>query len=79
MKTTVELPDSLFTELKKRAAEERTTVRAILERALLREMTRPQAARRKARIRWVTVKGGLPKGLDVSDRAAMHEWIRGSR
>ena len=79
MKTTVELPDALFTALKKRAAEERTTIRAILERALLREMARPQTARGRARIRWVTVKGGLPEGLDISDRAAMHEWIRRNR
>lgn len=30
----------------------------------------------KARaIQWVTVPGGLPPGLDVSDRAAMSDWI----
>ena len=26
-------------------------------------------------IRFVTVDGGLPPDLDVSDRAAMHEWL----
>jgi hypothetical protein len=27
----------------------------------------------------VTVQGGLPPGLDVSDRASMHEWLRRQR
>lgn len=82
MKTTVEIPDALFIAAKKRAAEHRTTLRAILERALRRELSRRQrpansASRRP--IRWVTVKGGLPEGLDIADRAAMHDWMRGSR
>jgi len=79
MKTTVELPDALLIAAKKRAAEERTTLRRILERSLRREMGRrgqsraPQHARP---IRWVTVSGGLPEGLDVADRAGMHDWLR---
>jgi hypothetical protein len=80
MKTTVELPDALLIAAKKQAAEDRTTLRAILERGLSRELKeRRQSAAGAAgrRIRWVTVKGGLPNGLDVSDRARMHDWLRG--
>jgi hypothetical protein len=80
MKTTVELPDALFVAAKKRAAENRTTLRAILERGLRRELKErrsPSSGGAGRRIRWVTVEGGLPKGLDISDRARMHDWLRG--
>ena len=79
MKTTIELPDDLLIAAKKRAAETRTTLRAIFERGLRRELNGPGRSNKRRRqpgIRWVTSPGGLPPGLDVSDRAAMHEWLR---
>ena len=81
MKTTVELPDALLIAAKKRAAEEGTTLRRILERSLRRELGRREPARapRPARpIRWVTVSGGLPEDLNVANRAGMHEWLGGN-
>ena len=79
MKTTVELPDALLMAAKKRAIEDRTTLRAILERGLRRELKerRHPSGGRAGRIRWVTVAGGLPAGLDISNRAHMHDWLRG--
>jgi len=79
MKTTVELPDALLIAAKKRAAEDRTTLRELLERGLRRELKErrhPAAGGAGRRIRWVTVEGGLPEGLDISDRARMHDWLR---
>ena len=38
MKTTVEIPDELLVEAQKHAAEQRTTLRALIERALRREL-----------------------------------------
>jgi hypothetical protein len=79
MKTTVELPDALLMAAKKRAIEDRTTLRAILEHALRRELKErrhPPAAGAGRRIRWVTAAGGLPAGLDISNRAGMHDWLR---
>jgi hypothetical protein len=78
MKTTVELPDALLIAAKKRAAESWTTLREILERGLRRELgqSRRQPRLSPRPIRWVTVKGGIPEGLDVSDRAKMHDWLR---
>jgi hypothetical protein len=64
MKTTIELPDDLFIAAKKRAAE-------------LRGKGRPDAKPRT--VRWVTVAGGLPAGLDVADRAAMHARLQRQR
>ena len=79
MKTTIELPDALLIAAKKRAAEDRTTLRAIIEHGLRRELQerRHPSAGDAGRIRWVTVEGGLPEGLDISDRARMHDWLRG--
>ena len=77
MKTTIELPDALFVAAKKRAADERRPLREIVEEALRAKLAeRAPAKRRRAPIRWVTAPGGLPPGLDVSDRAAMHGWLR---
>ncbi len=74
MKTTVELPDDLLVAAKKRAAEERGTLKEILERGLRRELGRGRAKRPGARrIRWVTVAGGLPPGIDPADRERMHD------
>jgi hypothetical protein len=81
MKTTVELPDDLVLEAKRKALETRTTLRDILERALRRELRQPlaRAVRRPRRIRWVTSAGGLPPGLDLSDRSKMWEWMQKER
>jgi hypothetical protein len=72
IKTTVEIPDELFVAAKREAASRRTTLRTLVERGLRAEL-RARPATRPARIKWVTVDGGLPKGLDVADRAAMIE------
>ena len=82
MKTTIELPDDLFIAAKRRAAEDRSTLRAIVERGLRAQLHRPCASRTRAgrcAIRWVTVDGGLPSGLDLRDRTKMHDWLRSGR
>ncbi len=72
MKTTVEIQDELLIEAKKHAAEHRTTVRALIENGLRRTSWAVwQAKRKRPAIRWVTVAGGLPQGMDVGDRAKM--------
>jgi hypothetical protein len=76
MKTTVDLPDALLIAAKKKAAEERVTLKVLIERGLRRQLAGPRAEKPRTRaIGWVTVAGGLPPGLDVRDRAAMREWI----
>ncbi len=79
MKTTIELPDELFVAAKQRAAEERSTLRSIVERGLRAQLARkPASPARSGRraIRSVTVDGGLPPDLELQDRAAMHDWLR---
>jgi len=77
MKTTIDLPDDLLVAAKKRAAELRRPMRELVERGLRRELgERADGARRATGgIRWITVAGGLPPGLDLRDRAAMHARI----
>ena len=77
MKTTIELPDELFVAAKKRAAELRCSLKALIERGLRAELQQPRRAarQRRRRIRWVTVRGGLAPGLDVADRESMYRWI----
>lgn len=81
MKITVEIPDELFIAAKKRAAELRQPLRALIERGLRAELAQASSRRRATvpAIRWITVAGGLPPGIDVSGRAAMHEWLRHQR
>ena len=81
MKTTVELPEDLLLKAKRRALETRTTLRVILERALRRELRQAgsRPLRRPRRIRWVTSAGGLPPGLDLSDRGKMWDWMQKER
>ncbi|CAN5444643.1 hypothetical protein BH23ACI1_BH23ACI1_27300 [soil metagenome] len=78
MKTTIDLPDELLMAAKKRAVEERRPLRDLLMRSLRAELQAPDRGRRRARakITWVTVKGGLPTGVDVKDRDAMHDSLR---
>lgn len=82
MKTTIDPPDELLIEAKKQAASSRTTLRALIESGLRRELSehrRPTRETPRPTIRWVTSPGGLPPGMDVSDRAAMHDKLRASR
>lgn len=80
MKTTVDLPDDLVIAAKKRAAELRRPLRELIERGLRAELRRSRADRERAvKLTWHTVDGGLPAGVDVGDRAAMHEWLRSQR
>lgn len=79
MKTTIELPEDLFVAAKKEAAERRVTLKVLVESGLRRELAAgrpgsPGAAKRH-RIRWVTVPGGVPPGVDVADRGSMYEQI----
>jgi hypothetical protein len=75
MKTTLELPDELLIEAKKRAAEQRRPLRALVEEGLRLALRKPEKQSRKKQVRLITVKGGLPRHLDLSSREAMHQWL----
>lgn len=77
-KTTIEIADDLFVAAKRHAAGERTTLRTLVERGLRSELRGASPKRVATKIKWVTVDGGLPPGLDVADRAAMMDRLRRS-
>lgn len=82
MKTTVEIADSLFTAAKRRAAEARRPLRAIIEdalRAYLAGAPPPAPDGPRRQIEWVTAPGGVPPALDLSRREALGDWIRAER
>ncbi|MEO7191371.1 MAG: hypothetical protein ABI051_09975 [Vicinamibacterales bacterium] len=77
MKTTLDLPDELFVRAKKRAAEQRRPLRDLVADGLRAELKGPAGRQRTGQpIVWVTVRGGLPAGVDVADREAMHDRLR---
>lgn len=78
IKTTVELPDDLFIATKKRAAELHRPMRDLIVCGLRLQLHAPAAPSAKPRsrgIRWVVVAGGLPPGIDLSDRTSMYEGL----
>ncbi len=75
MKTTFDLPDALVIAAKKRAAELRKPLRALVEAGLRAELARQPPPRKRKKIRWTTSPLGLPKDLDLSSRAKMWEWF----
>ena len=79
MKTTIELPDELLISAKKRAAELRRPLRALIEEGLRARLARPVrgGAIKARKIHWVLVRGGLPADLDMTNRVKMHDWMRG--
>jgi len=80
MKTTFDLPDDLFVAAKKRAADERVSLRDLVARGLRTQLAgRSRKKPPRPAIRWVTVEGGLPERMDVADRNAMHDLLRRPR
>ncbi len=71
----MELPDELLIQAKQRAAEQRRPLRALVEEGLRLVLQSPSSKPRKKQVRLITVKGGLPPDLDLSNREAMHEWL----
>ena len=76
MKTTLELPDELLIEAKKAAAEQRRPLKALIEEGLRMVLGGPVKKTQPKRVRLITVKGGLPRDLELSSREKMYEWIK---
>jgi hypothetical protein len=72
MRTTVDLPDELLRQARKRAAEEGTTLTALLAEGLrLRLAGSPAGRRRQRRLPVSTVGGGLQPWIDPSSNASL--------
>lgn len=68
MKTTVDLPDALFHELKEFAGQERVNMRELIIDGLRNELERRRSMRPRADFVFRTVDGsGLQSGVDHED------------
>jgi hypothetical protein len=71
MKTTLIIPDALMTRLKREAARQRTTISALVEKALRRLLEQGDEAPRELPA-LPTFAGGKPR-VDVANREALYE------
>ena len=72
MRTTVDLPDELLRQARKRAAEEGTTLTALLAEGLRLRLAGPHPGRRRPRrLPTSTVGGGLQAWIDPSSNASL--------
>ena len=66
MKTTVEIPDELFNEVRRIAAEEQTTLRTLIEEGLS-EVVQRRANTRRFKMRDASFKGGTGLQPEFAD------------
>jgi hypothetical protein len=76
MRTTIDLNDELLRAAKRRAAQERRTLREIVEAALRTYLGR-SAPRRGYRLRWRPERGRLQPGVHLEDRDALWDLMEG--
>jgi hypothetical protein len=73
MRTTVDIPDSLYRELKSKAAREKSSVKQIILRGVEGEL-RPKRRKRTRRIAFPIVPSNQPGTLEI-DNAKIFEII----
>ena len=76
MRTTIEVSDELFRQLKKRAADEGAALRQVVENALRVYLGKPRK-REAYRLRWRTERGRILPGVILDDRDALFDLMEG--
>ena len=76
MRTTIEINDELLRQAKRRAADEGTPLRTVIEAALRAYLSR-QTRRTRFKLSWRTEKGRLLPGVNLDDRDALFEVMEG--
>ena len=79
VRTTIEIDDHLLERAKRRALEQGTTLRAVVEAALREWLGRRELRRAPFKLKWTTVKGVPIPGVDFADRDALYERMEGRR
>jgi hypothetical protein len=77
MRTTLDVDDRLLRSARKRAADEGTTLTAVVERALAEHLAPRPVRRERFRLRLLTKKGRPIRGVDLADRDALYERMEG--
>jgi Bacterial antitoxin of type II TA system, VapB len=76
MRTTLDISDELFRQLKRRAADEGATIRQVVESAL-RVYLGKQSKRKGYQLNWKTERGRLLPGVRLDDRDALFDLMDG--
>ena len=78
MRTTIRLDQDLLAEAKKLAAEQGTTLTALIQDSLRERLARRATAPRRKRFRMVTFgRGGLQPGVNLDDTSALLDRMDG--
>lgn len=78
MRTTIELNDELLRAAKRRAAEERKSLRQVVEAALRLFLTRPRRAAAYG-LTWQTERGRVQPGVRLDDRGVLFDVMEARR
>jgi Arc/MetJ family transcription regulator len=76
MRTTIEISDELFRQLKRKAADEGATIRQVVESAL-RVYLGKQSKRKGYQLNWKTERGRILPGVRLDDRDALFDLMDG--
>ncbi|MBI4229851.1 MAG: hypothetical protein HY608_03350 [Planctomycetes bacterium] len=79
MKTTLDLPDRILDEAKRRAARERRTLKEIFGEALRRYLHPPIRPRAPFQLRLLVKETGPQSGVDVADRDDLYDRMEDRR
>ncbi len=77
MRTTLNLPDDLYRDLKVRAAQEGVTVTSTVEAALRSYLATAKVARAKVRLPALPETGGPRDGVDLADPDTVFDLLYG--
>lgn len=78
MRITIRIDDQLHAEAKKQAAEQDTTLAALIGNSLCEALARWKPAHRGKRFRMMTFgRGGLRPGVDLGDSASLLDRMEG--
>lgn len=78
MRTTINLPDPLLAQARRRAAETGRTLTAFISDAVRESLARRRAGRDHAPVQLTTFRGsGLQPGVDLDNSAALEDLMNG--
>jgi putative antitoxin of VapBC-like toxin-antitoxin system len=79
MRTTLDLDETLIRKAKRRAADEGTTLTALIEGALREYLVPARPAGKAFRLKLLTRKGRPVPGVNLADRDSLYERMEGVR
>ena len=79
MRTTLDINDEILRQAKKNAADENTSLKEIVERALREHLGKKHKTKQRYKLRWHPEAGRLQRGIDLDDRDSLLDTMEGLR